>query len=806
MATRFLALVLTLLSTSTLVAQPGEFGHRAPLTATRYTAFGAYPALVDNGRELFLYWVAGTQMRVTRLNGVPRVGRPVMDVDQGLGFGVVWTGSHFLAMASRRGDVVARLLDSSGEPLGAQYVVTRGRDPRLAFNGTNVAVLYTESISSDRTRLLVVNRNGIAIGVDPVLIDEHAGAYHSAIASEADGFVVLVASADEVRLVRLTHNGAIASQSIVTAASTGWRQFVTLAGNGAGYMATWQESERIIVHLISADGRAGRRFAINAEENENDLRVGAASAVWNNGAWDLAYSVWLKSDRGEIRTMRIDSDGAVIGRGAPRQGAISSLFALTSCEFQGHTFITWLQSELGGGTIVDLGPLVVQDATTNGEPIAVAFSSAEQGISAAASSSDSLLVLWGETKPGGGSRHQGVRSRMGTWSEQEIDPTAAPYYAASDGKGFGVVQYHGPGIWSVSILDAQGQLVARTRQISDSFYAWGIASNGDGYVVVGPRIRAPRDIVAVRIRANGTVGEPVILAPAPPQSPGSFNAFESFLSVTSDGTNYLALLKRESMTCVNCFEWTKTILGFRFDASLRRLDAENFVVADFSIDPLVVPTGNGWTVVWKRQSGSSSSSRTIGSNGTMSNAGSFGVSDVVSIAPFGPNALAALSSTGRVSIVRNGFPYASKELGEPYGKPFLAPLPGGGIAYLAAMVERNAPFHGSGRIAIVIGDVVLPTVPDAPRTTARLANGWAVVDWSAPAQRVTAYRVEYRVGDGSWNELEASLDGSALSIIALQPKSGVSYAFRVRAVNEAGPGAYSETVTVGGTRRHAVRR
>lgn len=800
MAARIQAL-LSLLIASALLAQPAYFGERAPLTATRYTALGGYPVLADNGRDLFLFWSAGSLMRVTRVNRESRVGRPVMDMWSGRQFGVVWTGSHFLAMATKDNAIHARLLDSNGDPLGAAYVVTPGADPDLAFNGTHVAVLYTDfpaGTNSRVTRVLLVNRNGTRTGTEPAVIDNHhysTPPVVSAIAARGDGFGVLSNAADGVRFTRLTASGAIASQTIV-AARTNSSAGAVIAGNDDGYLAAWNESsKRIVGKLLDRDGAVGRGFAIDAEEK--DVSIGGTRVSWSNGAWELAYSAGVNPERSEIRTIRLDADGAVIGRGMPL--ATGSVYAMTSATFRGHTYFAWLQAQTGRGPITMLGQLGVQDATTDSEPVQVAFGATEQEGFVTATSADSLLVFWTESKAGGITWHHGIRSRSGTWTERETDAVA--YYAASDGTGFGVVQYHGPGIWSVGILDAQGQLVARTPQISNSFYAWAIASNGDGYVVVGPRITSPWDILAVRVSTSGAVSEPVILQPARPYD------FDSLVSVTSDGTSYLAVMKREVWTCVNCFESTKTVLGFRFDHSLRRVDAESFTIADFSIDPLVVRNGSGWSVVTTTQSRSQASVRTIPAAGPMGAPAYFPVRNAKGLVPFGTNALAAITSNGTVSIVRGGTVVDLEELGGSRVVPHLTRLPDGRVAYLTSNIERSAPFHGSPRNSIAIIDSApLPQPPDPPRLTARIANGWAVVDWTPPPQRVTSYRVEYRVGDGSWNELEASLDTDSRSIIALQPKVGVTYAFRVRAVNEGGTGPYSEPVTVGAARQRVVRR
>jgi hypothetical protein len=80
-----------------------------------------------------------------------------------------------------------------------------------------------------------------------------------------------------------------------------------------------------------------------------------------------------------------------------------------------------------------------------------------------------------------------------------------------------------------------------------------------------------------------------------------------------------------------------------------------------------------------------------------------------------------------------------------------------------------------------------------------------IVEWSAPPEPVNGYRVEYRVDDGLWNELDFWFDARSRSLAIRPWRTGpVRYQFRVRAVNDAGFSPYSNPATVRTRKTRAV--
>jgi predicted phage tail protein len=90
------------------------------------------------------------------------------------------------------------------------------------------------------------------------------------------------------------------------------------------------------------------------------------------------------------------------------------------------------------------------------------------------------------------------------------------------------------------------------------------------------------------------------------------------------------------------------------------------------------------------------------------------------------------------------------------------------------------------------------TVPDAPtEVTAKRGNGQAEVSWTAPADGgslITSYKVQYSADGGTtWapGPLDPPITATASPTDVPGLTNGTPYMFRVRAVNDVGPGAWS---------------
>src|SRR6185436_13308215 len=104
-----------------------------------------------------------------------------------------------------------------------------------------------------------------------------------------------------------------------------------------------------------------------------------------------------------------------------------------------------------------------------------------------------------------------------------------------------------------------------------------------------------------------------------------------------------------------------------------------------------------------------------------------------------------------------------------------------------------------------IGTFALPALPDTPALTVRREGSTARLEWSAPPQPVTSYRVEYSINDGVWVALEEGLTPSQRSYLFGLPWNDVTYSFRVRALNDRGASGYSYPVSLLPSKRRSAR-
>jgi hypothetical protein len=162
------------------------------------------------------------------------------------------------------------------------------------------------------------------------------------------------------------------------------------------------------------------------------------------------------------------------------------------------------------------------------------------------------------------------------------------------------------------------------------------------------------------------------------------------------------------------------------------------------------------------------------------------------------------ADAGAVHRVKSDFVSASFRTAIPTA-PLILPMPGGEIGYIGSAALPAAPHYGSTRIAMAIGDLTAIPRAEAPLATARVVERSVVIEWTAPLY-AEGYRLEYRIGDGPWTEMERWFDPEERSAIFESIRSGVIYSFRVRAWSAGGAGPYSNEAAAFAGRRRAVRR
>jgi hypothetical protein len=162
---------------------------------------------------------------------------------------------------------------------------------------------------------------------------------------------------------------------------------------------------------------------------------------------------------------------------------------------------------------------------------------------------------------------------------------------------------------------------------------------------------------------------------------------------------------------------------------------------------------------------------------------------------FSPDGSLRTSTT----MADDGFP------GYPVSRMDLLPLAGDDLAYVTTRILRDAPHYGAPRVTMTVVAGPRIALPTAPHLAVREESGRFLVEWSAPPGTVNGYRLEYRVDDGVWIELERWFGPGDTSIGIRRPSFGTTFVFRVRAFNDTGAGAYSNIGNPGVRKRRAVR-
>lgn len=714
------------------------------------------------------------QLRVTRLQpGERNVGRPAFDTPVGTvrvrhDFDAVWTGTHFVVAAAVDFRIMGRIVDAAGNPSGEPFVIAEdGYSPRMAFNGTHILIVYEgQQVSS-----LLLTADGRPV-TEPaplfqggVILQESA-----AVASDGKRFAAIVVTQFGVRLLIFDANGVRGTETILSdtrhwsIASDGSR-YLVVSGGGARLFDTNGNPLSSTLSLPSIDD--ARRF----------------TAVWTGNAWGIALATG-----GELHILNVDTEGQSVISRDPIPATTGTIVAM-----HGEIVASW---NAAGGIYV------ISDA----EPVSVA--APRQWLLATATSSTGTLVVWEELGNGRTAIRAGVRTLDGSWQESEISATAIiwPEYlpwstaiAASDGNEFLVVANE-----KLFVLDANGRRLP-VEPLPLSFHATGIAWNGSEYGLIG--VDTAGVLRTALISPSGVkLGSgsiPLVRNPGLPM-------------IASNGDGFYAAWHK-----FDCYEYPcgpTELAGIALDSSLGLLDSAPRIFSPGDLNSIAGLGTNGrYVLAW------SSTTRGI----VAAHLSSSGVEESV-IAP---------ESGRNVTVTRIGddvaigwthddfrtYPYVAEFRVATIDDKGHASSPltldrdatsvlGSGIAayadgtmqFLRSSFQTGAPHHGTSRVMLRVGSFALPQRADAPQLSTRTDHGIAHLEWTAPAQHVDGYRVESRIGNGLWNEIDSLIDANRRTLdITVLPST--TYMFRVRAFNDAGLGDYSQPAVVNPGRRRTVR-
>lgn len=791
-----------------LLAQAVTFGGPFSLTNTRYGTVPGEARLVSNGSTLFLFWVSGTVIRVTEMaEGVNRVGRPVMSTTESSahGFDVIWTGSHFYLVATASDGLRARMLDHNGTPVGDEYLLRGGSHlPRLAFNGTTILLAhYQGGVPSIGT--LPISKSGEP-GTN-LSASTIAGLSH-AVATNGDGFAVATAGFDGISVTLFDRNALRLEQvSILAAPMPNTR--VTIASDGSNYLATWLHDEDGGFATIVRP--SGSFTAPTRLLTDTGSWFEAPASTWSGSDYLLTFVRKPSASTPALSLLHLNREGSLTGaepdQQLPTSGSTSSFARLG-----GRTFLAYNRAE--HATLAEL-PLSQGDT-------AATFGAGSQRVLATASLPSGTLVVWTESLNGSVFTRMGVRDANGNWSERLLlAERVTRAVAATDGTRFLVTiadDNQASIAYRVDANGVPGAAIPLAFEVTDA--TW----NGKEFVLIGEQ-RAENgwqsNIVASKMTTFGDPGPIVTIRSlsegVAPDEP----------SIASRGGDLLAVWRAtDNPFCPFPCIVSTGIEGTRLDENLVRLDAHDLSIGtrDSNItQPAVIWNGVEYLVVWDNYVAMWSASITAGGTVTARVLESRNVHvhsprmvrlanglTAVAWADTGTGLFGTPSTSPRHRILftRTDGTIADADWIEDGASPdfLLAPLGGDALGYLTSPAWLDAPHHGASRVTMQIARRSAPpnAPPTPPSVTAKWVDGRALVSWTH-GEIVNGYRIEYRVTDGSWNEVQAWYGSDERSASLNMPEHT---AFRMRAFSDAGvsaPSAPTPQIAAPAPRRRAVR-
>jgi hypothetical protein len=751
-----------------------------PLADTIYGPSAGEGKLRSDGRNGFLFWLDEDRVSVVRIDGEERVSKLVFPfpISSDNDFDAVWTGSHFLVVGMNLGyDLIAQRIDSSGDPVGPSIqLAENGLWPRLAFNGRNALLMYVLGGEGVVTRLLTPW--GTPAGAESVLEPALLSSSELHLASNGEGFAAIVPQGayNPESLFVLDANGQRVAHQTLDNPRAAW----SLTSNGSRYFAVSAHSGKSNAQLFERDGTLAARADLQpAGVTQRVYRFPAAA--WTGSRWLVA----LQMESG-TRTRLLEVDAA---------GGVHPVTELTG--------VSDMQLVSAGGRVVgawqhQLNGVLAGDVLPAGNPQRALIAARHQHLRATATSSSSTLFVWHELEFGRSALRIGLRTHDGRWRERELAEDFGPAIAASDGNGFVVVTQNVMNGNRIIRLDANGETISTTP--FDEFEPIAVASNGEGYALVGWRAQdfvANGNLLAVEIAGSSV--SPVRDIPFPANDVVD-------LDIASDGEDYLVAWGVEGeCSPIVVFCGAVRIAGMLLDESatpngaVLALTAEehsgDLALAFDGSEYVLARNARGVTASHVSRAGAARDAHILtgehSSNLSMVPAAGGVVVAWVSDRGVFANALTSSGPDGQPLLIdddRRHFPWWDGRL---------ASIGNGALAYAFSVEADAAPIHGRIHVMAKVIAPALPPRPSAPVLTVRDFGATIVLQWTGGGQ-VDGYRVEQRIGDGPWIEIGGWRDAGDRSLTV---RTDASPQFRVRGFNEAGAGPYSS----GPSRRRAVR-
>ncbi|HYI13663.1 MAG TPA: fibronectin type III domain-containing protein [Thermoanaerobaculia bacterium] len=783
-------------------------GEAIPLTNTRYGVIGAGTAVfVSNGSDTFFLWDNSGVLRLTKMiEGERRVGRPIATANGG-GFDVAWNGTYFVTVFGALDEISGRevrgqVLDRNGEPVGGAFSIAQGTAPKLLRSGNRTFVLYRSHRLSGPGGLAVLelSATGQPVSSERLLTEETPHSF--AVAGNDDGIGIAVASNRGVRFLLADRSVQVLTERVIEPPTPDIvPPTVTIATNGDGYLVGWVSPAPLhaFAATVSADGVPGRTLFLSDEVLQPVL------ALWSGSDYVVTY---LRQDQPAAAHIDPETETIASTETFPVGRTFSVAGGWTA---DGRTRIA-LSTLRDGLELVEVG---------GGEAVAIGYAAASQTPFVTVPGPSSTLVVWSEDLDGERTTHAGIRRNDGTWIEQPLttlellgDDSIA---GAAHGEEFMLlVSATRPGGSTVTAYRINsGARIAASKAIT-ALTPTAIVASGNDFVVAG---FANNRMVTARLARDGTVTGLV-------EVPYGNRPDISDIAIATNGNGFLLTWDEFFLDLFPPGGVYHSVYTLTLGAD--RQPAQTPVrIFEYEADALPVPApywdGTRYLVAFS--DATHLYRARINANGSLA-----GVTRIregrpntdyfqIRVLPLGTNVAvtwiqsdpeSGLLSRHLVALPPSGSGSSHFEL--PLSSLIdslqsgVFTLPDGRAGIIAPETTLDAPHHGARRLLLtMLSEAPLPVRPAAPRAIARRINGQIQVDWEAVDGPVHGYRVEYRIADGSWNEITRWHDPDELVTRWIAGRAGVTYALRVRAFNDAGPGEYSEPAVIYIGKRRSAR-
>jgi hypothetical protein len=526
----------------------------------------------------------------------------------------------------------------------------------------------------------------------------------------------------------------------------------------------------------------------------------APEAVWSGSDWVISYVYQVQLSQ-QLRTVHLDANATTVTkRETEVQLSADTVPAVGLARFNNGVRVAWSGDRFPSSTGLSVATLPL----TQSSGTLVTHDASDQHLLAAAGNSAVSIFLWNELTDGYETTWLGISNFAGLWIERKLSVLAVSAKIIP-GEGFLVIADDGdfPIAFRLDENGTQlGDVVTFEYKVTDA--AW----NDFIWVLVGVK---DGNVVAAEMTSTGQVSTPKLIK----------NQADS-PAIASDGHEFLVVWRQEGPCTLPCNAPT-IIHGTLMDDQRVRLDASDLdfspslhagapdVAWDADSDRYVV----SWTDIEEVLTRQVLEDKSL----SPSNRRLFlGLHEQKDLSLLSTNGMVA-ATWSDAGVTRLAFLNVLGDIGKLYsfthnGDHVIAPAqllntPDGDTGIVFEEVMPEAPFYGAARLQIALSSPFATNVPQKPTLTAtRLPSGVIELKWNTNDTNLNGFRIETRIGNGPWLELEQFLPYTNRST-TFTPLSTQTHSFRIRAFSDEGVGPYSNEASVvfaTDNKRRAVRK